>query len=141
MSYDNDSFENNARRGHIPVLLNETVDLLAPADGGIYLDCTFGGGGHTTEILRRANCAVVALDRDPEARARAKIVAEKFGERFKFFGMEFSRLDEAGEGMYDGVLFDFGVSSFQLDEPQRGFSIAKEARIDTRASASVRRRL
>lgn len=132
MSNSNDSFKTDTSRGHIPVLLNETVELLSPVDGGIYLDCTFGGGGHTEAILQSANCRVVAIDRDPEARPRAAETAKKFGGRFSFKSLNFSRLDELEESGFDGVLFDFGVSSFQLDDAQRGFSISKPAPLDMR---------
>ena len=84
MAYSDDSFDFEARAGHIPVLLNETVELLSPKDGEVYLDCTFGGGGHTSEILSRADCKVVAIDRDPEAVARAEKVARRYGESFEF---------------------------------------------------------
>ena len=132
MVYSDDSFDFEARAGHIPVLLNETVELLSPKDGEVYLDCTFGGGGHTSEILSRADCKVVAIDRDPEAATRAEKVARRFGERFEFHSLKFSELDKIPTRGYAGVLFDFGVSSFQLDEGERGFSINKEATPDMR---------
>ncbi|MBE6413137.1 MAG: 16S rRNA (cytosine(1402)-N(4))-methyltransferase RsmH [Verrucomicrobiaceae bacterium] len=132
MSNSNDSFKIDVSSGHIPVLLNETVQMLSPKDGGIYLDCTFGGGGHTTAILSSANCKVVSLDRDPEAKERAKSIKERFGERFEFVATNFSDLDKIGFSNFDGILFDFGVSSFQLDDGSRGFSINKEAELDMR---------
>ncbi len=132
MSNSNDSFKIDIRSGHIPVLLNETVKLLSPADGETYLDCTFGGGGHTRAILRSADCKVIAVDRDAEAVARAEEVKAEFGERFEFRSMKFSEIDKLGLTDVAGVLFDFGVSSFQLDEGERGFSINKPAAIDMR---------
>ena len=132
MRNNNDSFKIDVCCGHIPVLLKETVCLLAPKDNEMYLDCTFGGGGHTSAILNSANCKVVAIDRDPQAIERAKKVKEKFGERFEFFAMKFSELDSLPYKNFAGVLFDFGVSSFQLDEGERGFSINKEATPDMR---------
>ncbi len=132
MSKSNDSFKIDVSCGHIPVLLNETVQMLSPKDGGLYLDCTFGGGGHTSAILSSANCKVVSLDRDPEAKERAKLVKERFGDRFEFVASNFSDLDKIGFTGFDGILFDFGVSSFQLDNGDRGFSINKEAELDMR---------
>ncbi len=132
MSNSNDSFKIDVSCGHIPVLLNETVQMLSPKDEGIYLDCTFGGGGHTSAILSSANCKVVSLDRDPEAKERAKAVKARFGERFEFVATKFSDLDKIGFTNFDGILFDFGVSSFQLDDGSRGFSINKEAELDMR---------
>ena len=66
-----ESVRESLNKGHIPVLLWETVSLLSPADGRIYLDCTFGAGGHSRAILQSANCHVEALDRDPDAAVRA----------------------------------------------------------------------
>ncbi len=134
MRVSDDSFQNNSGNGHIPVLLKETVCMLAPKDGGKYLDCTFGGGGHTRAILESADCTVVAIDRDPEAAKRAEKLGLEFGGRFEFHSAKFSQLDEFGSG-YDGILFDFGVSSYQLDEAYRGFSINKEASLDMRMNS------
>ncbi len=132
MSNSNDSFNLDIRSGHIPVLLNETVTLLSPKDGEVYLDCTFGGGGHTSAILSSANCKVVAIDRDPYAIERSQKVKEQFGERFEFHSLNFSEIDKLPKVEYAGILFDFGVSSFQLDDGERGFSINKEAPLDMR---------
>ena len=132
MTNSNDSFCNDIRSGHIPVLLKETVALLSPKDDEIYLDCTFGGGGHTSAILSSANCKVIAIDRDPYAIERAKKVKEKFGDRFEFHSLNFSELDKLPQNEYAGILFDFGVSSFQLDDGERGFSINKQAPLDMR---------
>ncbi len=110
----------------------ETVEILAPRDGECYLDCTFGGGGHARAILERARCKVVSMDRDEEAAERAEKFKEEYGERFEFVNARFSQLDKLQTGGYAGVLFDFGVSSFQLDDPKRGFSIANDGPLDMR---------
>lgn len=119
---------------HIPVLLEETLAALAPQDGGNYLDCTFGGGGHSRTILERAggNATLSAIDRDPAAIPRADAIKNDFGGRFRFYALPFSRLDEVPDAPFDGVLMDIGVSSFQLDDESRGFSFRKEARADMR---------
>lgn len=119
---------------HIPVLLAETLSALAPRDGGNYLDCTFGGGGHSRAILEKIgnNGTLSAIDRDPAARARAEIFKKEFGERFRFYPFAFSRIDEIPDAPFDGILMDIGVSSFQLDDDSRGFSFRKEARVDMR---------
>ncbi len=118
--------------GHVPVLSEETLAFLAPRDGGVYLDCTFGGGGHTRMILEAADTTVVALDQDPEAVERAVAFTREFGERFQFRRMNFANLEKLKEGPFDGILFDFGVSSFQLDRLDRGFSFRGEAPLDMR---------
>lgn len=119
---------------HIPVLFEETLGVLSPERGGVFLDCTFGGGGHSREILLRAPAGtrLSALDRDPEAFPRAEAFAREFGESFRFYNFNFSRLDEVAEAPFDGILMDLGVSSFQLDDGSRGFSFRRDAPADMR---------
>jgi len=124
--------------GHQPVLLREVLNLLAPRAGGRYLDATFGGGGHTRAILEAAaDASVTAFDRDPAAAVRAQSLKSEYGDRFQLIEADFGRLGELAGTGYDGILFDLGLSSFQLDEPGRGFSFRNDApadmRMDTRA--------
>ncbi len=121
---------------HIPVLPRRVIELLAPRDGGIYVDATFGAGGHTKLILEAANCRVIGIDRDQNAIALgADLVAAAQG-RLVLVQDQFSELQSAiasvGVETVDGVLIDLGVSSMQLDRPERGFSYAHDAPLDMR---------
>lgn len=119
--------------GHLPVLLREVLALIAPRAGGRYLDCTFGGGGHTRALLEAAgDTHVIALDRDPAAAPRADGLREEFAGRFALVDRDFGELADLEVGAFDGILFDLGVSSFQLDEGGRGFSFRQDAPADMR---------
>ncbi|MGJ8653516.1 MAG: 16S rRNA (cytosine(1402)-N(4))-methyltransferase RsmH [Opitutaceae bacterium] len=122
-----------ASSGHVPVLLNETLELLAPRAGATILDGTFGGGGHTRALLESVDgVTVVALDRDPAAIERSSVLKAEFGDRFRIHQINFGDLGDLDEAGFDGVLFDFGLSSFQLDTAERGFSFRSDAPVDMR---------
>jgi 16S rRNA (cytosine1402-N4)-methyltransferase len=122
--------------GHIPVMLDEVLATLAPRDGGVYLDGTFGGGGYATAILEQARCTLWAIDRDPEAIERGASVVARFPGRLHLlhgqFGDMVALLDQAGVSALDGVVLDLGISSIQIDDPQRGFSFRHDGPLDMR---------
>ena len=119
---------------HIPVLLDECMGHLNPHAGGFFADLTFGGGGHSSKILEaNAGSRLLAMDCDPDAKARAESLSESYGERFKFVDSAFQTVDQyAGAEEFDGVLMDLGISSFQLMEARKGFSFRLDAPIDMR---------
>ncbi len=123
-------------QGHVPVLLREMLAALAPHSGGIYLDGTFGGGGYAAAILETCRCTLWAIDRDPDAIARGAALAARFPGRLHLlhgrFGNMLDLLGAQGVSALDGVVLDLGVSSFQLDDPARGFSFRADGPLDMR---------
>lgn len=122
---------------HISVLFNETIDGLNIKDGGIYVDGTLGGGGHSKGILERNDSiSLIGIDQDAEAIAAAKKRLEGFENRVTFVNRNFSEilsiLDELGIDSIDGAVLDLGVSSYQLDNAERGFSYMHDAPLDMR---------
>ncbi len=121
---------------HIPVLGAPVAEFLAPHDGGIYIDATFGAGGYTREILARGRTRVIGIDRDQGAIARGFELVEQANGRLTLIEDRFSNLEEVarscGVETVDGVVFDLGVSSMQLDAPERGFSFRFDGPLDMR---------
>lgn len=128
-----------AQPGHLPVMLGEVLETLAPADGDVIADGTFGGGGYSRAILKAANCTVLGIDRDLDAIVRAEKMAAEFPRLVPLLG-RFGDMDtllaQAGHARVDGVVLDIGVSSFQIDEAERGFSFMKDGPLDMRMGAS-----
>lgn len=122
---------------HVPIMLGDVMELLRPERGGIFVDGTLGGGGHSEGILKRlGEGKLYGIDRDGEAIAAASERLKPFGDRFEairgnFFDMK-ELLASVGVTEVDGILLDLGVSSYQLDAPQRGFSYHEEAPLDMR---------
>jgi 16S rRNA (cytosine1402-N4)-methyltransferase len=121
-------------------MLDEVLSCLEPRAGGVYVDGTFGAGGYTRAILDAAACTVYAIDRDPEAIARAEELAKKYPGRLHpvsgcFGGMK-EFLELAGVEHVDGIVLDVGVSSMQIDTPARGFSFRQDGPLDMRMSQS-----
>ena len=122
---------------HRPVLLRETLDLLAAEDGGLFIDATLGAGGHSEAILLASEKSrVIGIDRDPDALAYANKRLQAFGERFRSFHANFKDIKRVASSAeaepVSGVLADLGVSSIQLDRVERGFSFRLDAPLDMR---------
>ncbi len=121
---------------HIPVLVRRVVEFLAVRDGGVYVDATFGAGGYTRAMLAAANCNVIGIDRDQSAVARGAGLVETSGGRLTLVEDRFSNLASVVRGLshdaVDGIVFDLGVSSMQLDEAERGFSFHLDGPLDMR---------
>jgi len=116
---------------HVPVLLAEVLEALAPLPGSHIVDGTFGAGGYSRALLE-AGASVTAIDRDPNVRPFADALASEFPSRFNFVAGAFAELDQLVPGPMDGVVLDIGVSSMQLDEAERGFSFMRDGPLDMR---------
>ncbi|GAN59940.1 ribosomal RNA small subunit methyltransferase H [Acetobacter cibinongensis] len=131
--------------GHVPVMLTEVLEALKPEAGDAILDCTFGGGGYTTAILNTSDCTVWGIDRDPDAIARGEALAKAFEAQsgkprlhmlHGGFGSMQRLAEEAEAPAFNGIVLDLGVSSFQLDEAERGFSFKQDGPLDMRMAKS-----
>ena len=129
---------------HLPVLAGEVVDLILPTPPGLIVDCTLGGGGHAGLLLdARPDCRLLGIDRDADALIAARHHLARFGDRVEFVQQEFGQLREAvdSRGEVVAVLMDLGVSSPQLDRPERGFSyrfdVPLDMRMDSRQSLTA----
>ncbi len=122
--------------GHTPVMLREVIEALAPRDGAIYVDGTFGAGGYSGAILDSADCRVWGIDRDPEAVARAAALLRRHGKRLSVLEGRFGAMDhllgEQGVETVDGIALDLGVSSTQIEDAERGFSFRLDGPLDMR---------
>ncbi|MDR1034970.1 MAG: 16S rRNA (cytosine(1402)-N(4))-methyltransferase RsmH [Holosporales bacterium] len=121
---------------HTPVLVTEVLSILKPTSGKRIIDATFGGGGHSIAILGSSDCYVLGMDRDPDAIDRAVKVKAEYPSNFDFVLGEFDKLANLTGDLekFDGILFDFGVSSFQIDDSSRGFAFSHDGKLDMRMS-------
>ena len=116
---------------HFPVMLDQVVKICSPAEGGIYVDCTFGGGSYSKKILKFSETKVIAIDRDKFILSIAKKLEEKNSKRFTFYQKKFSEVDTVVKNQkVDAVIFDLGLSSIQLNDLKRGFSFKSKESLD-----------
>ncbi len=115
---------------HLPVMLNEVLKISSPLKGEKFIDCTFGGGGYTKEILKFSKTFVQAIDRDKKALVIAKEFKKKFPLRFEFHQLKFSQVEQISIDSVDTVVFDLGLSSIQLDNLDRGFSFKSNKKLN-----------
>jgi 16S rRNA (cytosine1402-N4)-methyltransferase len=125
---------------HTPVMVDEVDGHLEPSRGGVFVDCTVGMSGHTRRMLDAGATRVIGIDRDPDALAYTRDALREYGDRVSLVHSDYRRLvevlDASGIGAVDGVLADLGVSSMQLDAPDRGFSFRRDEPLDMRMDRS-----
>jgi 16S rRNA (cytosine1402-N4)-methyltransferase len=142
MSHPERQDESRGGTEHVPVMLEEALALLRPRAGGRYVDGTLGGGGHAEALLEASapNGELLGIDRDEEARRRATLRLARFAPRVHIVAARFDQLGECLERLgwdgVDGILLDLGVSSFQLDDAERGFAFTRQGPLDMRMDRS-----
>ena len=121
---------------HVPVMTAEVLHFLRPAQGGLFVDCTVGLGGHSRALLEAGATRIIGLDRDPDALAQARETLAPWGDRVELVHADYRALDEVLDrrqiARVDGALADLGVSSLQFDAPGRGFSFQRDEPLDMR---------
>jgi 16S rRNA (cytosine1402-N4)-methyltransferase len=125
---------------HVPVMTAEVLEFLRPRDGGVFVDCTVGLGGHARALLEAGATRIIGLDRDLDALARARETLAPWGDRVELVHADYRAIDEVLERRQiervDGALADLGVSSMQFDAPGRGFSFQRDEPLDMRMDRS-----
>tara|TARA_B100001564_G_scaffold357304_1_gene373256 strand:- start:365 stop:1378 length:1014 start_codon:yes stop_codon:yes gene_type:complete len=123
---------------HVPVMLDEVIKICSPSKGGIYIDCTFGGGSYSEKLLKYSNTKVIALDRDSLIIKISDRLKKKYPERFTFYQKKFSEVNTVFPSQsVDAIVFDLGLSSIQLNDFKRGFSFNSKEKLDMSMGLSV----
>ena len=121
----------SSESSHFPVMLDEVIKICSPDKGGVYIDCTFGGGGYSKKLLKFSKTKVIALDRDEFILSITKELEKKYPDRFFFHQRRFSEVNTIVDNQSaDAVIFDLGLSSIQLSNLERGFSFNSKATLD-----------
>ena len=115
---------------HFPVMMNEVIKISLPSKGGTFIDCTFGGGSYSSQLLKFPKTIVKGLDRDDKVKELGNNLEKKFPQRFKFHQTTFSQLESVTEDLVDVIIFDLGLSSIQLNDLKRGFSFKSNENLD-----------
>ena len=115
---------------HFPVMLNEIIKISSPTNGGVFIDCTFGGGGYSSALLKYSKTKVIGIDRDDAVSSIAKKLKKKFKNRFQFYQLKFSDVNKLSDKGVDNIIFDLGLSSIQLKDLKRGFSYNSKDKLD-----------
>ena len=124
------NYTSSLEYSHFPVMLNEVIKISSPLKGGTYIDCTFGGGGYSKQLLKFSKTIVKGLDRDDKVQKIGKNLEKQFPKRFKFYQTTFSQLDTVTKDYADVIIFDLGLSSIQLNDLERGFSFKSDKNLD-----------
>ena len=125
-----DNYTPSLEFSHFPVMLSEVLEISTPSKGGKYIDCTFGGGNYSKQLLKFSKTIVKGLDRDDKVKELGKELEKKFPKRFKFYQTTFSQLDAVTDDLVDVIIFDLGLSSIQLNDLKRGFSFKSNENLD-----------
>ncbi len=115
---------------HFPVMLNEVIKISLPSKGGTYIDCTFGGGGYSKQLLKFSKTKIKGIDRDEKVKKIGKKLEKKYPTRFEFYQTTFSQLEVVTKDLVDVIIFDLGLSSIQLNDLERGFSFKSNENLD-----------
>ena len=118
----------NLEKKHFPVLLDELISILSPLYGGTFIDCTFGQGHYSKKILEFKENKIIALDRDKDVYPNSKLLKEKFKNRFQFYNIKFSQIENINldTNYLKGIVFDLGYSTIQINDPKKGLSFKKK---------------
>ena len=115
---------------HFPVMLSEIIKISNPKKGGVFIDCTFGGGNYTKALLDFPKTKVIGIDRDNSVISIARKLEKKFNNRFKFYHLKFSQIEKVCKDNVDCIIIDLGLSSIQLKDLRRGFSFKSKEKLD-----------